>query len=185
MTADAGQLVAAWLHSMIQLERVGVPEVLGVLGALNGYAAELAAMHATPSQVQAMQAALDCVRNATSPEEVSQGLSGFLQGLAAASRNPLLEVLCKVLAGLQIGLASDIAQGSLAAWRHTTAQLEGDRQKLLDAIRKKNVPAAKRHARHYRERSLAVITALPQARSARLSQQALDNLLASFVQRST
>ena len=184
VTADSGHLIALSLHSMIQLERVGVPEVLGVLGVLNAYAAELAAVHATAADVQAMQAALDQVADAASPECVARGLSDFLQRLAEASRNPLLVVLCKFLAGLQIGLAREIARGSLDQWRQTTAQLKGERQKLLDAIRKKDIEAAKQHARSYHERSLKVITALPQARSARLSQQALDNLLVSFTQRS-
>ena len=184
VTADSAQLLASSLHSMIQMERVGVPEVLGVLGVLNAYAAELAAQHATSADVQAMQAALDQVSSAATPDGVTQGLSDFLQGLAVASRNSLLVVLCQFLAGLQIGLAREIARGSLEQWRQTTAQLKGERQKLLDAIRNKDVEAARQHARSYHERSIQVITALPQARSARLSQEALDNLLVSFLQRS-
>ena len=43
VTADAEQLIAQSLHSMIQIERIGARDILGVLAALNVYGAELAA----------------------------------------------------------------------------------------------------------------------------------------------
>ena len=183
VTADSAQLIAISLHALIQIERIGVPDVLGVLGVLNAYAAELAAVHATRQDIEQLQQALDRVTEAQAPDGVAAGLTEFLRCLAHASRNPLLEVLCNFLAGLQIGLAKEIAKGSLARWRDTTGRLAHERQKLVDAIQARDPTAARDHARAYHERSLQVITALPDANAARLSSDALGNLLASFVQR--
>ena len=55
VTARAEELVANSLFSMIQLEKVGMVQVLGVHGALNTYASELAAARATTQEVDAMQ----------------------------------------------------------------------------------------------------------------------------------
>lgn len=184
VTADSQQLIAISLYSMIQIERVGVPDVLGVLAVLNGYAAELAAARASKEDVAGLQEALDRVTVAATSEEVAAGLTDFLDRLGQASRNPLLAVLCKFLAGLQIGLAREIAKGSLAQWRDTTGRLKAERQKLVDAIRTHDVAAARDHARAYHDRSMKVITALPDANAARLSARAMEDLLASFLRRS-
>ncbi len=183
--ADAQQLIAMSLHSMIQIERVGVPDVLGVLGVLNAHAAELAARRASQTDVQAMRDALDRMASAESAQDVAAGLTDFLDRLAQASGNPLLAVLCRFLAGLQIGLAREIAKGSITRWRQTTGQLARERHKLVDAIAAHDVEAARQHARAYHERSMKVITALPEANAARLSTLAMDDLLPAFVRPSS
>ncbi|MES2973780.1 MAG: GntR family transcriptional regulator [Pseudomonadota bacterium] len=180
VTADSAQLLAMSLNSLIQIERISVPDVLGVLGVLNAHAAELAAARADSQEVDAMQAALDRIASAAEPADVAAGLSDFLDHLGLASRNPLLAALCKFLAGLQIALAHEISKGSMKQWRETTGKLAADRQQLVNAIRAHDVQAAQQHARTYHQRSVEIISALPDASAARLSAEALGNLMGSF-----
>ena len=55
--ADCEQIVATALRSTIQIEGLGVLDVLGVLGILNSAAAEFAAARATKGEVEALREA--------------------------------------------------------------------------------------------------------------------------------
>ena len=177
VTADAQQLLAFSLAAMIRLEGIGPADVLGVLGVLNSYAAELAAQHATEDDIVRMTAALDAIDDARDATAFASGLKAFLTALAHAGRNPLVGVLSDFLASLQIGLAREMARGSMTTWRNTVSQLDADRRRLVNAIRRRNVEAARRAARAYHANSLKVVTALPEAQATRLSQGVLAGLL--------
>jgi GntR family transcriptional repressor for pyruvate dehydrogenase complex len=168
---------------MIQLERIGFTDVVGVFGVLNAYAAELAAVHATEEEIVALRSALDRIANSTDANGIVAGLTEFLERLASASRNPLLAALCKFLAGLQIGLARELAGESFDVWRDTSARLATEREQVVDAIAARDPEAARALARSYHQRALAVITALPGAVAVRLSDPTLSNSLGSLVRR--
>jgi GntR family transcriptional repressor for pyruvate dehydrogenase complex len=106
VTAQTDQLIAASLSSMIQIERIGVPQVLGVLGALISYAAELAAKHATAEDIEAMRQALRQIQDGDSAEGISGAVSAFVGEIGQASGNPLLAALCRFFTSLQIGAAA-------------------------------------------------------------------------------
>jgi GntR family transcriptional regulator, transcriptional repressor for pyruvate dehydrogenase complex len=178
VTADADQMIAVSLRSMIQLERIGFPQVLGVLGALNAYAAELAATHATKADIAALEAALDEVDEGRSVGSISGGLSHFVAALASASGNPLLAALTRFLASLQFGLAFEMTPDSVVAWRRTTRKLTKERHDLIDAIRARDPERASAAASHYHVRALKVISALPGAETTRLT----DPVLAGFLE---
>jgi GntR family transcriptional repressor for pyruvate dehydrogenase complex len=165
---------------MIQLERIGFSDVVGVFGALNAYAAELAAVHATEDEIAALRSALDRIENSTDANGIVVALTEFLEGLASAARNPLLAALCKFLAGLQIGLASELCGGSFDMWRDTSARLATERKQVVDAIADRDSQAACALARNYHQRALAVIAALPGAVAARLSDPTFSNVLRSL-----
>lgn len=163
VSARAEGLIASSLSSMIQLENVGMAQVLGVHGALNTYASELAAVHATAQDVEEMQQALAAVDHAVTPEDIAAGLTRFLNALVRASGNPLLVALCQFLTSVQIGLAREIQGKRFEAWRKTAARLSSERQRMVDAIRIGDVEGARVAARAFHERSIKVITALPNA----------------------
>ncbi|KAH0444553.1 hypothetical protein KCU90_g788, partial [Aureobasidium melanogenum] len=174
VTARAEELVANSLFSMIQLEKVGMVQVLGVHGALNTYASELAAARATTQEVDAMQQALAAIDHAVTPEDIAAGLTRFLNALVRASGNPLLIALCQFLASVQIGLAREIQGKRFEAWRKTAARLSKERQRIVDAIRIGDVEGARVAARAFHERSIKVITTLPNADGPIVSDLAVD-----------
>ncbi|KLU24748.1 hypothetical protein EOS_18165 [Caballeronia mineralivorans PML1(12)] len=181
VTVRADELIANSLRSTIQLERIGIAQVLGVHGALNTYAAELAAARATEQEVDTMQQALVAVDQAVSPEEIADGLTRFLNALVTASGNPLLVALCRFLASMQIGLAREIQGKRFEAWRKTAGRLSKERQRIVDAIRAGDVEGARAAARAYHERSLKVITALPNAAGPLISDPAISMLFTSLL----
>lgn len=160
VTADAEQLIAQSLQSMIQLERIEVQDILGVLSVLNVYGAELAATRATAEDLVVLRTALASVDDATTTQDHEAGLITFLFGLATASHNPLLIAICKYLAGLQIGMARQIAAGSAQVWKRTSGRLSDERRALVDAIEARDAVAARSAAEIYHRRAVQIITAV-------------------------
>jgi GntR family transcriptional repressor for pyruvate dehydrogenase complex len=175
VTADADQLIGVSLLSMMQLERVGIAEVLGVMGALNGYAAELAAKRATEDDLHAMREALRQINDGADSDAVANGLRLFVDTLAKASGN--------VLSNVQVGFARELTGGSYENWRKVTKRMAKDRQHLVDAIASRDTVAARDAARAHIEHSAKVISSLPDASEKMLSEPALARLLGSMLHR--
>lgn len=176
VTADADQLLAVSLNSLIPLERMGVEDLLGTLGALNAYAAELAAANATKRDIEEMQRGLDRMDNATEADEIAEGLTHFLHALSYASHNPLLDILYRFLARLQVRFAKEITGHTIKGWRKTADKLAPYRQRLVNAIKARNVESAMSCAREYQAQSLKVIAA---SQPARISDPVLTKLFIS------
>ncbi|MCR6480496.1 GntR family transcriptional regulator [Variovorax sp. ZS18.2.2] len=176
VTARLDQLLSAPLHSVIELEQVGITEIFGVLGALNAHAAETAARHATDTEIAAMRQALEAIEEATDRDGVSEGLASFLDALALASGNPLLVVLCRFLSRIQIDIAREHSGETLKDWRRTVRKLATERARLVDAIEARTPEAASAAARAYHERALAVIGSLPRSSSVRIDDPMLARL---------
>jgi GntR family transcriptional regulator, transcriptional repressor for pyruvate dehydrogenase complex len=159
VTADAEQLIAQSLQSMIQLERVDAHDVLGVLTVLNVHSAELAASRATPEELDGLRAALDRLDAAETAQELESCLQAFLLGLATASHNALLVAISKFLISLQMGIAKQIAAGSAQTWKRTVGRLAKDRRDLVEAIAAGDAAAAGTLARAYHRRAFQAIDA--------------------------
>jgi GntR family transcriptional repressor for pyruvate dehydrogenase complex len=178
VTGDAFGLLDAPLRSMIQMERIGVAEVLGVLKALNMYAAELAATRAAAADAGRLRESLLALDTAQDADELSLRLTIFLNELAVISGNPLLAVLSGFLAGIQVNLAVQLSGGSFAAWRKTVQRLSKERERLVAAIEAHDAPAARQAAGDYHDRAIKVITALPRGDTAHVSDPLLASLIA-------
>ena len=183
ITADVEQLIAMSMHSIIQIERIGVPQVLGVLAVLNSYAAELAVANATEDDIALLRAGLNRMKKAVDVENIVGGLTDFLFSLALASHNPLLVALCKFLDGLQIELTRHLCGGSFAKWRATALKLDKERNKLVDAIKARDAVAARRLTRAYHQRAIEVIMALPNSDTAWLADPKVSKVIAARMDR--
>jgi len=183
VTAQIDQLIAASLSSMIQIERIGVPQILGVLGALTSYATELAAKQATPEDIEEMRQALRRIQEGDSAEAISGAVYAFIGAIGQASGNTLLAALCRFFTRVQISLAAEMSGGTVESWRATTAAIGRDRQRVFKAIETRDPKAAKAAALAYHERALNVITAQPNASAAMVTDPALVAFLSSVLQR--
>ena len=134
VTANAEQLIAQSLQSMIQLEKVGINDTFGVLSVLNVYGAELAASRATPEDLAELESALLAIESAKVPTDLEVGLKRFMFALAMSSHNHLLIAICKFLAGLHVGMTRKISAQSDATWQGIRLRLREDRRRLVDAI---------------------------------------------------
>jgi GntR family transcriptional repressor for pyruvate dehydrogenase complex len=182
VTADADQLIESSLISMMQLERVGISQVLGVLGVLNEYAAETASLRATNLQIQALRDAAAQIEKGSNAAEIAEGLHKFVDALASASGNVLLAVLCRFLASVQVALAKQLTGDSYDTWKKTTGLLAKDRKRLIEAIAAHDPSLAREAARKHSSHSAKVIASLPHAQDTKLSHPTMAGLLASMLE---
>lgn len=161
VTAESDQLVSAALLSMIRIDKVTAPEILIVLGSLNGFAAELAAANAKPDDITNMRQALQEIEQATDIQASAEGLIRFLNTLAEGSGNALLTSLCHFLSGLQVNLARELSDGSFQEWSRLTRSLSSERSLILDRIIENDGPGAHAAAVAYHNRARQMISALP------------------------
>jgi DNA-binding FadR family transcriptional regulator len=161
VTIATDELLGTALRSVIQLDRITAPETLAVLGSLNGFAAELCATNATDAEIAALDTHLDEVERATSIPQTTDALARFLDALAAASGNALLQSLCRFLGGLQISLARDLANDSFSEWLVLTNHLRPLRREIVHRIRERDAKGARRAAIAYHEATSRMISSLP------------------------
>ncbi len=183
VTADGNQLIAISLQSLMQLEKVGISDILGVLGVLNAYATELAVSRATQDDIVVLKEAMEQIANATNANQIAQGVRAFLHALATASHNPLLTALCKFLAGLQIELALEVSEGSSELWQKIAGGLSNERKSLVNAIEKRDRESARQHVSTYHDHAIKMIAGLHKGASARSSDSKLAGFLSSSIKR--
>lgn len=179
VTARTDELVGSALRSMIQIDRVAAPDILVVLGGINGFAAELAATAATDAQLTAMADALDMVENGTSVDQITSALARFLDLLAEASGNPLLASLCRLLSTLQVRLAAQLAGEDVDRWMSLTDGLRSQRREILRFIRDRDPAAARAATLAYHASTREMISGLPNAAQT-LTDPQLSGLIADL-----
>jgi GntR family transcriptional regulator, transcriptional repressor for pyruvate dehydrogenase complex len=161
VTVETDSLLAGAMRSLIQLDRITAPEILSVLGSLNGFAAELAAVHASGEDIATMEASLAAVEQSASIVDATNALSQFLDALATASENPLLQSLCRFLGGMQISLAREMAGDSFREWVARTSHLQPLRREIVARIAEHDPSGARGAAINYHAQTAQMILGLP------------------------
>ncbi len=181
VTADVDALMATSLRSIIHIERISMPQVMGLYGALNAFAAELAAQHATPEHIRQMQEAQNDMASGKDSATLSEALRRYLSALAGASGNTLLAALCRFLAGMQIALATELSGGSYASRREAGKKLAKYRQGLIDAVIARDACAARDIATKYHKHALVVLTSHPHGGKEKVADPDLSRLLVKLL----
>jgi GntR family transcriptional repressor for pyruvate dehydrogenase complex len=181
VTAHVDQLMATSLRSIIQVERITMPNVLAVQAEVSTFAAELAAKHAGKADIANMQRAQDDMHQAKTLDALSGALMRYQDALSQASGNRLLAALCHFLVGMQVGLVTELSGGSYAIRRRSVAKLAEDRQALIDAIKSGDPQVAREVAHQYNSHAITILSALRDAGRNRVADPALSNLLASLL----
>jgi len=181
VTADVSALVSLSLGSVIQLERLGVKDVLHVFGLLSVEAARLAADRARPAEVTALREALNRLDSVSTIEEAVASLRAFHEALATASGNALLAALCIFLSNLQLELALKAVEASLPIWQSVLAQLQPARHALVNAVADGKADEAAQRADVFAREAAALITSLPRIQQVRGADPDLSSLIAAVV----
>ena len=183
VSADEDTLIAMSLGTAIQLRETGIPETLGILGVLNGYAATLAVTNATTGELDEIEQALDQLDRAATIDELADGLKLFLDRLATASHNPLLRALTRYLIDLQIGIALEVWGHSFETFRAMVRKFDGERRQVVAALRKRDKDAARAAIERYHQHAMRVIGAAPGTRKTDLSQVLLSKIVPELLSR--
>ena len=105
VSALTDSLVAKALGTVIQMQGVSVQDILGLLGALNNYAARSAAVSVTDADIAPLEEAIAAISAATDLDGIGRAVKQFITGLASAAHDPLLLALVRFLVDVQLELA--------------------------------------------------------------------------------
>ena len=97
--------LASALQTLLQLENVGILEVLAVRQVLGSHSIELAAMRATETDLRAIEAACSFFEDTVSKQDVETVVAHiieFQQAVSAAAQSPLLQSLEGFLLALSV-----------------------------------------------------------------------------------
>jgi len=124
---------------------------LGLLGALNAYAAELAARHATDDEIAALAEAVVAAGEAVSSiEDAGDRLRRYFAAIADASHNTLLAALCKFFTDVQIGFAvAHSTRADNGGWSRIAGALQPAREGIVEAISARDPERAALLVREY------------------------------------
>lgn len=180
VTAHGDTLVGLSLASVARLEKMGPADVLGILNALLGHAAELAARAASTEELASLREAAEAIVPITSVAQASEGLRLYLRTLAEISHNPLLATLCRYLIDLQIDLALERSGRSLASWKQIAGELHTERLDIVDALDRRDPGRAMQLTRAYQERALPLVDSPRKGKARRARDADLSPLLRAW-----
>jgi DNA-binding FadR family transcriptional regulator len=183
VTAQSDTLLAMSIASVAQFEKMGAPDVLGLLGALNVYAIELAVDRASDEDIERLRAA---ARQTAEIADVTAGaaaLKHYFVTLSAISHNPLLAALCRSITEIQIGLAVELSGGSTGDWGRIAGapSLHKTRMEIAEAIAQRDASRAVALVRDYHGDVIRRIQSLPSARKLKQTDPGLTTVLSSWL----
>ena len=172
-------LMAMSLGTAIRLQGAGVADMIDIFGVLNEHAATSAIERATDAELAAVVTAAQSLSAAASVEEAEEKVRGFYRTLVAAAHNPLLEILCKFLAEVQIELANKATGRSIRKWRTILDNLFEPRMALAMAMAERRHADVSTLSRAFQSEAADNLEQVPQLRHVRVSDRELAGLLST------
>ena len=177
--------LASALQTLLQLESVGIMQVLEVRQVLGRYSIEAAASNATAEDIEAIT--LACTRfeslgDVKTVEEVIAYIIDFQRAVSAASHSPLLHSLEVFL----LALLNEVQVQSLTGrgprfWRARALDFQRHRVAVLEGIRSGDPQIARRAIDRYFEAQRARFERDDHLRALNLSNPSLINVVAKMV----
>ena len=180
VTAQTGPLLALALASVVQFEKLGARDVLGLLGVLQAYAAELAAQQASDEEIARLREAAELTREVTELSAV-EALRTYFGLLAEFSHNPLLAALCTCITDFQLGLAAEMLGERPDGWGKIAGSVTDLRLEIVDAVAARDGALAAERVRDYHRRVVALIQSLPEAERLREDDPGLSAALSRWL----
>jgi len=181
VTAEADTMIAMSIASVVRLEGLGAAEVLGVLGALNRHAAQLAAVEATDAEIASLREAAEKLAVVDNADRTIEDLRAFMRRLAEISHNALLAALCRFLADVQVELAFEMSGGRVSEWRRVAGGLHPDRLALVEALESHSPERAVKAVDAHTAHAVELILSTPQAKKMQISDPGYTQLLAGLL----
>src|SRR5882757_10403211 len=101
-------IVAVSLGALVQLEEVGVEELIRLCAVLNGYAARLAVERATDEEIAVIRRAAQATIAGNSVDDIANAITTFLTSFGEAAHDRLLAALIRFL----VNLVTELEVGS-------------------------------------------------------------------------
>jgi GntR family transcriptional repressor for pyruvate dehydrogenase complex len=181
VTAQGDSLLALSISSVVQFEKMGAREVLGLLGVLNAYAAEFAVRQATDEELAEFREAARRTLDPGDARASSTALKEYFATLAEISHHPLLAALCNCITGIHVGLAAEMAGPEHEGWGRVAASVAEMRFEIADALAERDGVRAVSLVRDYHRRVVDQIQSLPRAKEIAAADPGLRRTLASWL----
>ncbi|WP_166459680.1 FadR/GntR family transcriptional regulator [Amycolatopsis pithecellobii] len=173
VTGDPTQFIATSLHTLLQIDHVGIIEVFEMRGALAVYSAARAVRCATDEDldlIEQQERRLADVATESDLQHIADAAVAFQISMSAAAHNPLLLAIESVLAELLIRLQADaLAQRDQTFWRERSLHFSRDRHALIASLRARDEQRAIEAMNNYLDTQRNWYTSDPTLIDARLS----------------
>lgn len=181
VTAESDTMIGMSIASVVRLEGVGAAEVLGLLGALNRHAAQLAAEKATDAEITSLRETAEKLAVIDQTDATVENLRTFLRRLSEISHHALLIPLCRLLADVQVELAFEMSRGQVSEWRRVAGGLQADRLAIVEALESRSSERAAEAVDAYGANAAGLIFSTPRAKRIQVSDPGYAHLLAGLL----
>ena len=181
VVANGDALLRMSIASVVQFEKMRAGNVLGLLGALNAYAAELAVDQATDDDIGRLRASAERTADTTDVTSSAAALCEFFATLSSISHNPLLAALSKAITEIQIGMAVELSGGERGGFGRVAGSMYDARIDIVDAVARRDAAAAADSVRAYHRRVIERTRALPRAKQLAKTDPGLSAFLSSWL----
>lgn len=158
VSAVGDVLLAKTLATVVELENVSVQNLIGLLGALNGYAARLAVARSNGDDILALEAAIAAIAAAKDVDAIVRSLKDFVAGVAAAAHDPLLLAIVRFLLDVQLELALT-QRRTFKHWQGLVASLQPDRIAIVEALKRRDADELSARVTAFHARAVSLIDA--------------------------
>ncbi|WP_068400982.1 FadR/GntR family transcriptional regulator [Kribbia dieselivorans] len=183
VTGDPRQFIANSLHTLLQVDRVGILEVLEMRKALAAYSAVRVVDHAGDEDLDLIEdqgRRLAEAGESADFEHIADAAVAFQVSVSAATHNALLFAIDSVLAEVLVRLQVDaFAKRSRSFWKEWSLQFAADRAELMAAFRARDSERAVAAMNAYLERQQSRFSSDETLATARLSDPEIMRVLAS------
>ena len=182
VTGDAHHFIAMSLHTLLQMNRVGILDVVEMRLALADYDAARIVEHATDEDLDVIEEQgrrLDEAAKSEDFEHIIDAAVAFQVSISAATHNPLLLAIESVLAEMLVKIQIDaFSKRNLAFWRKWSLQFSNDRRAVMDSLRARDEKAAVEALRAYLGSQRDRFSTDPMLAKARLSDPEVLKVIA-------
>jgi GntR family transcriptional repressor for pyruvate dehydrogenase complex len=179
---NLGRIMASAMGMLMQLENVGLEDLIGLQSVLNFYAADLAVTRATDDDVARVRECAEATAHCATIEDVTTAVPAFIVAFAGAAHQPLLDALCGFLVTLLVQLeVTSYKRTSAPFWRSWAKETSQYRIAIADALERRDRAELRTALATFHNAVPAQLKAIPALRNARMSDPALAPLLAKIV----
>lgn len=183
VAADTMSLVSRPLGTLIQLDKLGLEELLATLGCLTVQAVRLAAKGATEADKALLSLSVQQLGTLSSPTVAATALRAFHEAIGVAAHNSLLHALHGFLTDLILAFSEEMIGDDVTVWRRLLNKMKPLRAELVEAIVTGDVDNAVLLAEAYHRKAVDLVLAVPKAKEIRLKDPQFQSLLLRLVGR--
>jgi GntR family transcriptional repressor for pyruvate dehydrogenase complex len=177
VSASADSLIAKSLGTVIELQGVSVQNLIGLLGALNAYAARVGATRATKADVASLEKSVQALAEARDSDATVRALKDFVAGIVGTAHDPLLLAIARFLLDIQLSLVTEMSKQSASAWRSLVSELQPDRLAIIEALKRRDADEFVARVNAFQARAVRLIDArVPYSRVPASDRRLIDIL---------